>query len=70
MKPNLALGMVLKAHGGVDSEPVQKPVIRHASTNWTIWIINIFPVLFTMPRLSCLLHLWQVESDINCVKIP
>ncbi|XP_026447601.1 nuclear poly(A) polymerase 4-like isoform X1 [Papaver somniferum] len=29
LKPNVVLGMVLKARGGGSAEPVQKPVIRH-----------------------------------------
>ncbi|MCL7029955.1 hypothetical protein MKW94_017795 [Papaver nudicaule] len=33
LKPNVALGMVLKARGGVNAEPVQKPVIRLSLTS-------------------------------------
>ncbi|KAJ6815890.1 nuclear poly(A) polymerase 4-like [Iris pallida] len=29
LKPNASVGVVLKAHGGVSSESVQKPVLRH-----------------------------------------
>lgn len=39
VKANIALGVVLKAHGGVNSDAAQKSAIRHA---------------FLIPKVLCL----------------
>lgn len=41
MKPNAALGIVLKSRGGVESEPVPKSVLRQVVGNPT-WYSHLF----------------------------
>lgn len=70
MKPNPALGMVLKVRGGVNSESKQKPVIRHVFLYPTFEAGNVHYLYTVLFGGFLWLSLWQVvESDINCLRI-